>query len=65
MAWRQIIEDVDKLVEEPLAFDAKQKVFEVIVREIRSAARVAPKRYRRHVLFFSSHNMLDSLAPGT
>jgi hypothetical protein len=57
---RQAVENVDKLIHERLAFDAEQKMLEMVLREVRSPAGVTPKRDRGYMLFFRFHKMLDS-----
>ena len=61
---RKMLENGDEFVQERLALQTQEEVFEVIILETAGPAAVAPKLHRGHVhVFFShlvfSHNMLD------
>jgi len=56
----QAVEDVNKLADERLTLDTKQKVLEIVVREINSPVGVAPQLHGRDVRLFFSHTILDS-----
>jgi len=45
----KFVEDLDELVHEGLAFRAKQKMLEVLVREVSSPTGVAPEQHGRYV----------------
>ena len=55
----QAVEDVNKLTDERLTLDTKQKVLEIVVREINGPVGVAPQLHGRDVQPFFSHTMLD------
>ena len=57
---RQAVENVDKLIDERLAFDAEQKMLEMVLGEVCSPAGVTPKLDGGYMLFFRFHKMLDS-----
>src|SRR5262249_39693102 len=61
MGLRQAFEHFDEFMQQGLALDAEQEMFEIVIREVSSSARVAPKLNCGNVLFFFSHKMLDSL----
>jgi hypothetical protein len=52
---RNVVQNIDELVDERLAFNADQEVFKIVIREIGRSARIAPELDRGYVCFFLSH----------
>ena len=57
---RNMVENVDELIHQRLAFNTEQEVLKIIVREIGCSARIAPEFDCGYVWFFFSHTVLDS-----
>ena len=57
---RNMVENVDELIHQRLAFNTEQEVLKSVVREIGCSARIAPEFDCGYVWFFFSHTVLDS-----
>jgi hypothetical protein len=52
---RNVVQNVDELVHERLAFDTEQEVLKIVIREISRSARIAPELNCGYVWFFVPH----------
>jgi hypothetical protein len=52
---RNVVQHVDELIHERLAFDTEQEVLKRLIREIGRSARIAPEFDGGYVWFFVSH----------
>ena len=56
---REPVENIDKLIDQRLALDTEQQVFEVAISKIGRPAGVAPKLNSGNVCAFLAHTVLD------
>jgi len=52
---RNVVQNLDELVHERLAFDTEQEMLKIVIREIGRSARIAPEFDCGYVWFFLSH----------